>query len=190
MNDLYLLRHGPTAASLAGAPLGQADWPVTDEGEAKWPALKNYLASLPLDLVVTSDLRRATKHAVDLRAEAIIDPRLREQNFGRFEGRPWEKIEEAEQFFLDPLNNAPPDGESFAQCSERTIAALQPLLHRRCNLLLLGHAGPLRAILAFLLDLPLRRALDLQWAPFGLSHLRCYAEDKATLVFHNRLQIG
>jgi broad specificity phosphatase PhoE len=192
MTPLYLLRHGPTAASAAGAPLGHLDLPVSPEGEALWPAVKARLRALPLERVVCSPLQRSPRHAQDLGLPCVVSGALREQAFGAWDGHSWADLdpETTASFFADPIHGIPPGGESFAACAARSVAALDGLIDDTPTLIL-AHGGPLRAILSHLLGLPLERALDLAWDPFGLSLLKVYGPNRAALAFHNRsLQEG
>ena len=190
MNTLYLLRHGPTEAGRLGAPLGQLDWPVNPAGLALWPGVKADLLTLGLQRVLSSELGRARVHAQDLGLPCQLLPGLGEQDFGAWDGRPWGQIDDSEGFFADPVHQAPPAGESFAQCAHRTLAQLPVLLAGPFPVLVLAHAGPLRALLAHFLGLPLERALDLAWQPYGLTRLELYDEQRGALAFHNQALPG
>jgi broad specificity phosphatase PhoE len=190
MTPLYLLRHGPTEASAAGSPLGHLDLPVSPAGESRWPGVKATLLALPLERVFCSPLQRARRHAQDLGLPCVVVEALREQAFGVWDGRPWADLEPGgtAPFFADPIHAVPPGGESFAACAARALAALEALTAWGDGppTLILAHGGPLRALLAHLLGLPLERAVDLAWDPFGLSLLKVYGPDRALLAFHNR----
>ena len=185
MTPLYLLRHGPTAASQAGAPLGRLDLPVAEEGERRWPAVKAQLLELGVQRVLCSPLRRSRGHAEDLGLPLLILDGLAEQAFGEWDGIPWSEIKGAESFFANPVTGCPPGGESFARCASRAVQALQGALSGVEPVLVLAHGGPLRAVLAHFLGLPLDRALDLAWQPYGLSKLEIHGPNKAVLRFHN-----
>ena len=191
MTPLYLLRHGPTAASEGGAPLGRRDLPVTPAGQARWPAVKAELDALGLKRVLCSPLQRSRAHAEDLGLPLQVLASLAEQDFGAWDGRPWAELCAAEPiatqaFFADPVRAAPPGGESFERAANRAVTTLQAALAGEAPTLVLAHGGPLRALLAHLLGLPLARALDLAWAPFGLSALEIYEPNRGLLRFHNR----
>ena len=186
MTPLFLLRHGPTEASQAGAPLGRLDLPVTLEGQAQWPRVKQELLGLGLQRVLTSDLRRAKLHALDLGLPVLVLPDLAEQAFGEWEGVPWTELQNVGGFFNEPVKSTPPGGESFARCASRTLMALQGALDGELSTLVLAHGGPLRAILAHFLGLRLERALDLAWQPYGLTALEVFSSNRAILRFHNR----
>jgi broad specificity phosphatase PhoE len=185
MRPLYLLRHGPTAASVAGAPLGHLDLPVTAAGWARWPGVKARLLALGIEQVLTSDLARARDHALDLGLPVTVLPGLAEQAFGTWEALPWQDNLDTAGFFQDPVGAVPPGGESFLACAERALAAFQGARAGEQAILVLAHGGPLRALLAHSLGLPLARALDLGWDPFGLSRVDLYSPDRGVLRFHN-----
>ncbi len=189
MTPLYLLRHGPTAASESGAPLGRLDLPASPAAEATWTTLRAELLALGFTRVLTSDLARAKRHALDLGLPCRIVPDLGEQSFGAWEGIPWGRIEDAESFFADPVHAAPPGGESFADCATRVLRAFREAYEPDEPTLVLAHAGPLRALLAFFLGLPLDRALDLAFLPFALSRLDVYDPARAVLRSHG-LRLG
>ena len=187
MTTLYLLRHGPTDAGARGAPLGRLNLPVNEAGQALWPRVKGELLELGVQRVLTSHLARARDHARDLGLPCRVLPDLAEQAFGAWDGVPWAEIKGSEAFFKDPVHVTPPgEGESFARCADRARAAIQGTWDGALVTLVLAHGGPLRAILAHFLGLPLERALDLAWQPYGLSKLEIYRSQRGILVFHNR----
>jgi len=186
MMPLFLLRHGPTEAFGKGAPLGRLDLPVTAEGQGLWPSVKRDLLALGIRRVLTSDLRRARDHALDLGLPCLVLPGLSEQAFGAWEALPWDENPGAEAFFQDPVRATPPGGESFLACAERALMTFRGALDGDQPTLVLAHGGPLRAILAHYIGLPQVRALDLAWQPFGLTRVDAYAADRGVLRFHNR----
>jgi broad specificity phosphatase PhoE len=189
MPPLYLLRHGPTAAGRAGAPLGRLDLPVSAAGQAIWPEVKAQLLGLGLERVLTSPLVRARAHAQDLGLPCRVLPDLAEQDFGAWDGVPWASLAGTEGFFRDPAGTAPPGGESFAACAARARAAGLGALADGPTLVL-AHAGSLRGLLAHFLGLEPERALDLGWDPYGLTRLDRFESDRAVLRYHNRILPG
>lgn len=185
MTPLYLLRRGPTEASRSGAPLGRLDLPVEPEARTQWPRVRAELQALGVERVLCSHLRRSREHAEDLGLPLLMLDGLAEQAFGEWEGLPWAEIKGAETFFANPVLVCPPGGETFARCASRALQALQGALQGEAPTLVLAHGGPLRAILAHFLGLPLERALDLAWQPWGLSRLEVHGANKAVLRFHN-----
>lgn len=190
MTPLWLLRHGPP---LHPATLtGWRDDPPSPQAEAEWPLVRAALAALGAGRVLCSDLARARRFAADLGLPCTALPGLREQRFGAWEGRRWDELPEAEARALcaDPLHRAPPGGEPFAACAARACAALAAHLDEATPTLVIAHAGSLRAILAAALGLPLARAPDLAWDPWGLTRLDRYRGLSAVLRWHNRRLAG
>lgn len=184
MSPLYLLRHGPL--SVAGAPVGWRDDQPSAEAERRWPAVKAAIAGLGVARVLSSDLARARIPAADLGLPHDELRALREQSFGRWEGLPWGDNPDAAMIYADPVKAVPPGGEAFANCAARAIAAVVAALDDRPTLIL-AHAGSLRAILAAWIGLPIPRALDLAWDPYGLSCLDRYDLARGVLRYHNRV---
>jgi broad specificity phosphatase PhoE len=189
---LLLLRHGATASS-GVAPAGQRDEALLPAARRAWPALRRRLTAWGPDRILCSDLQRSRLPASDLAQrlglEAEVLPALREQDFGDWTARPWAAAAASDPFFGDPVRAAPPAGESFAACARRVRSAVLPVLDAaeaaESSILILAHAGSLRAILGSYLGLPLARCLDLAWDPWGESELRCWGR-RGVLVAHNR----
>ncbi len=186
MLPLYLLRHGPAAGAEGGVPVGRKDLALSEQALAVWPEVKRELLELGIQRVLTSDLRRAKEQALDLALPSLVLPDLSEQAFGEWEGLPWSEVRGAEAFLASPVTTAPPGGESFAHCASRALLILQGALGGEAPTLVLGHGGPLRAILAHFLGLSLERALDLAWPCYGLTKLEVHGSNRAVLRYHNR----
>lgn len=190
MPTLFLLRHGPTVPPESSVPLGRMDVPPSEAAIVHWPYVREELRALGIQRVLTSDLSRASFHALDLGLPALVLPDLAEQSFGDWEGIPWAENKQADAYYADSVKGLPPKGESFAHCASRALMALQAALGGDAATLLLGHGGPLRAVLAHFLGLTLDRALDLAWQPWGLTRLELYASNRAVMKYHNRVLPG
>jgi alpha-ribazole phosphatase len=160
------------------------------------PAPTAIVAALPVpQRIVTSPLLRAGDTAKALMraltpAEPAIDvePRLRELDFGDWEGKPWDVIPRAE---LDDwaghlLEGRPHGGESAAQAMARVTAWADTLsgAQDRC-IWVVGHAGPMRMLAAHWLRLPLDRTLGWELA-FGASCLFRLGNTQPQLAWWNR----
>ncbi len=182
MSPLYLMRHGPLITS--GAPIGWRDDQPSTEAIRRWPAVREHLLGLGLQRVLSSDLARARIPAADLGLPHEELRALREQSFGAWEGLPWSDNLDAAAIYADPITAAPPGGESFKTCAARAIATAVAALDDRPTLVL-AHAGSLRAILAAWIGLPITRALDLAWDPYGLTCVDRYDVCRGVLRRHN-----
>jgi glucosyl-3-phosphoglycerate phosphatase len=87
---LIIWRHGQTEWNSTDRIQGQTDVSLDDVGRAQAAAAAVDLASIHPDVIVSSDLRRAAdtanKLAVETGLPVHLDPRLREQHYGQWEG--------------------------------------------------------------------------------------------------------
>jgi probable phosphoglycerate mutase len=87
---LIVLRHGQTAWNAEGRIQGQLDVELTELGIEQAARAARRLAELRPDAIVSSDLRRAADTAAALAAltgqPVRYDPRLRERDFGLWQG--------------------------------------------------------------------------------------------------------
>ncbi|MHB0939990.1 MAG: histidine phosphatase family protein, partial [Armatimonadota bacterium] len=118
---LYLIRHGQTDWNLAQRFQGQSDIPLNEIGRRQANALADRLSSQPFEVAYSSDLQRALETAKVIagdRLEIKTDLRLREMDFGDWEGATYNKIKEECPGALttwedDVYKNAPPNGETL-----------------------------------------------------------------------------
>lgn len=150
--QLVCVRHGRTAWNATGRFQGHTDIPLDDEGIAQAQALAVHLHAEHFDVARTSDLSRATVTADAIGEacgiEVVRDPRLREMDFGRWEG----KTPEAG---FSTRDYTPPEGESFEQLCERVqpvIADIVAALPADGNALIVSHAGVMHALIRLLLS--------------------------------------
>jgi len=147
---IALLRHGPTIWNAQGRIQGHTDIPLSDEGLAKMSGL------LPPPAFETarpfvSPLRRArqTAEALGLK-DAAWDPRLMEQNWGRWEGlsRAGILAADGEDAFAragSGLSFRPPEGESTAELHARVADFLKDAAREETDAIAVAHLGVLRA---------------------------------------------
>lgn len=85
--ELTLVRHGATEWSTEGRLTGWTDLPLSRDGVSQARALRQRFCQDRFDHVWTSDLLRARQTAaIALPGVARADPRIRELNFGCWEG--------------------------------------------------------------------------------------------------------
>jgi broad specificity phosphatase PhoE len=98
MTRLILWRHGRTEWNLVGRFQGQLDVELDDVGITQAEEAAHRVAAYSPDLIVASDLRRASRTAqclgVLLEREVSLDARLRERSFGSWEGLTRAEIEQ------------------------------------------------------------------------------------------------
>jgi alpha-ribazole phosphatase/probable phosphoglycerate mutase len=167
---LVFIRHAETA--LSGTFCGHTDPPLDARGQAQVSALIAQLASQRFDTVHTSDLRRATETAQALAAACeipcITTAKLREIDFGRWEGLRWSQIEaqdpEYAQRWIAAFPALPaPDGEPFAAFERRVLDEVARLLRlaEEQRIAVVTHGGVMRVILQNVLCHTAQQAWDL-----------------------------
>ena len=124
--------------------------------------------------VWTSPAKRCRALAVSiaqtLTATITVDPRLRELDFGEWEGKPWDAVApvELDAWAASPLTFAPPGGESGAALVLRVREFWAGLARDQRDCVIVSHGGPLK-VLAALLD---GRPVDLFAAAPPLGSVR------------------
>ena len=153
-----LVRHGETAWNANGRWQGQAHVPLNDEGRRQAALLAARLAGDRVDLIVTSDLVRAseTAHVVarTVGAAVVLDARLRELDIGEWQGLTSDEVRtwDPERYLAiehDPYHRPRPGGESGAQCGMRAAMALEALADERAggHVVIVSHGGTIRNLL-------------------------------------------
>jgi alpha-ribazole phosphatase len=137
MTDLILIRHGETDWNIEGRYQGQSDVPLNSTGIKQAQDLAQQLRHEPLDAIYSSDLARAKGTAEILSringAPLFLDPRLREIDQGEWEGMLFQDIrsrftEAFEERLRDPLQVAPPGGETVGQVRQRVLEAVDEIV--------------------------------------------------------------
>jgi alpha-ribazole phosphatase len=159
VSRLTLVRHAEPAADVRGRCYGTLDVELSPHGRAQAAALAEQLQHVPIDAVVSSPRRRAMETAAVLGLPVEADERLRELDFGDFEGRTYEELERAEPELFARWMTAPttvrfPNGECYADLRARATAALADVRARHEHALVVTHGGVIRAGLQTWLELP------------------------------------
>src|SRR5918912_830511 len=147
---LVLVRHGETAANVAGVWQGQSDSPLTERGLAQARRLAAALADTPVAAVYSSDLGRALDTARLVAAghdlQAIPDARLREIHTGVWTGRSGAELRRDQPELLRtwrerPWSMALPGGEDLAAVQARALAFCAEVLPRHLgqDVVLIAH---------------------------------------------------
>ncbi len=154
---LILLRHGMTDHNLQRRYAGSLDIPLNGEGLVQAQKLALRMASVPVNAVYASDLKRArqTAQVVFAGRDIRILPSLREINFGIFEGLTFEEVDQkypqlCRAWFDNPLGTPIPQGESFSDFCQRVRGGVASVLsgHKQESVVMVSHGGPLRVILS------------------------------------------
>lgn len=163
LSRLVLWRHGETEYNAAGRMQGHLDVPLTPTGWNQARFAVPALVRFDPEIVLTSDLRRATDTAtVFTEASGVplrIDKRLRETNLGQWQSLTGEEVEQRWPGGMTTWQSdatwAPPDGESRVDVANRTVEVVAELDKEFDDTVMLCvHGGVIIALTARLLGLP------------------------------------
>jgi alpha-ribazole phosphatase len=187
MRHITILRHGQTTQP--GRYHGRNDVSVSDEGRAQMLAA---LDSFPVDAtqIISSPLIRCAHVAQAYAAEHALpihlDKAWMELDFGSWTGRSAAEILRTEAkslsaFWHDPLNHAPPGGETLHHAAARLQTAWDTLPPDG-NLLIVTHGGVMRLLFCQLIGLPLNQLwrVDVHYA----ARMVWVADESGTRLHH------
>ena len=163
--DIYLIRHTQTN-TVKGLCYGRSDVALADSFAAEVQEIQHKLPKIYENCkVFSSPLTRCLQLAEQFSTNVCIDPRLQEINFGDWENCRFNDIEP--NLLVNWTNNfvdlAPPNGESFADLCQRAGSFWHDLLISKAEqVLVITHAGIIRAMLTHILQLPAANAFHFQ----------------------------
>ena len=150
MTQILFIRHGPTRWNLEGRIQGHTDVPLSEEGRAAVAAWRLPPGFLAFDWI-SSPLVRARETARLLGVPNVaLDDRLREANWGDWEGRILKELrgelgEALSRNERRGLDLEVPNGESPRNVRERLAEWLAEVAGARRPLVAVCHNGILRA---------------------------------------------
>ncbi|WP_144800096.1 histidine phosphatase family protein [Halorubrum depositum] len=169
MSTLFV-RHGTTEWNEAGRIQGWAPVGLSDRGREEAATVADAIAERhAIDAVVASDLARTVETAEPIAAAAGVDvetdPRLRERDFGVFQGLPSDDFFERFPDF-DLLESgraaaerAPESGESWLAVRDRVLDAAADLRAREGTVVAVTHVNPIRLVVGERRELSVARSL-------------------------------
>jgi len=185
--QIWLIRHGTTAANRERRFQGRLDYPLSPQGRREARLLAERVKSLAPDLLLSSDLQRAWETAqIIAQATGLIVrplPLLRECSWGVAEGKTLEEIytiypslraAEAAQISAEFFG-----GESKKRLLARAGLVLRLLSRRfahRRRVVLVSHGRFINALLACSLGLSADQFWPFAPAPASLSMISCEEE--------------
>ncbi len=165
MKTFYLTRHGQTDSNLSGIIQGQSlDAPLNEEGIRQARRIGEFLKNTDrsIDRIISSDLIRAYQTAEIigeiLGVEVEKDARLREMNYGGWEGNFLEellKTPEGKIWIESPSKWQIENSETVKAVQDRIVAAIIDYLQRFEHPLVVSHGITISAFLLYVKDLPL-----------------------------------
>ena len=159
MRQLLLIRHGLTEWNTAGKFQGHSDIELSEEGRAQAEALRARLETLEQNglttgKVISSPLKRAyqTAQIALPGCEIQRDERLKELNFGAFEGRTLAQNVASSAWntwYQDPFKHRTPEGESYEDLRLRVVDWLMSLSDG--HTVAFTHSGTIQMLLSHIM---------------------------------------
>ena len=171
---IYLLRHGTLEGDISKKYIGQMNIPLNDNGfrqAESWA--NNFLKQqLVFDSILSSDLVRCKSSADIIASSQKLEvktlPALREINLGDWDGKERRQIKTKfpdawGKHGTDP-SFCPPNGESFADLQVRAVSVIEDISKSSNgkNILIVTHAGVIRCVICFILEIPLSQLFRIE----------------------------
>lgn len=163
---LILVRHGETIENQKGITQGHIGGMLSKRGLTQAKLLAKRLSDIKIDLILTSDLKRAkdtAKIIAKLHPESEFreDKRLRERNFGVYNGKPkgsaYKNLWQRKSFSYKPSK-----GESFRDVIRRVKNFYREVL-KNCSdktILIVSHGGTILFLTRMILGRPVERTIE------------------------------
>lgn len=177
---LILVRHGESQANVDRVYSGWTDFPLTDRGKEQVRNLLEILSNEYIDILYSSSLSRAlataeiiSKH---IGKKIYVSEKLKEMNFGIFEGKSYREISETyhiewEKWINDNIKYRIPNGESLIDMYNRVTQFIDGLKDKTGTFLLVTHAGVIRIVITYLLNLNIDKMWHFEIQPGGLVEI-------------------
>lgn len=173
---------------------GFIDTPLNADGRAQAHALGEALRHTPLDIIYSSDLRRALHTAKAVAAhhpetQLILSEALRERCYGVFQGNTFAENqarwpEEAAIWDTRDPDFAPAGGETLNEFYKRSLDFIQQAVrdHQGETILLAAHGGVLDAVYRLALGIDIRVPREWPLSNGGINRFKGYADGSLELI--------
>lgn len=165
---IWIARHGQTRLNYEKRMQGLTDEPLNETGIRQAQEARRRIGNIRFDAVYSSPLDRAVTTGSIIgdvqKDEIIIDQRLIEVDFGKYEQRKFEAMGLAMTAYwaMPEFFPAPSTVETTASMKRRSASFLQELEQKEySNVLVSCHGGIMRALSGYLAD----RRNGLMWRP-------------------------
>jgi len=167
MQKIYLVRHGQSEWNYQKKVQGQQDTFLTELGRIQAKKIGSRLKSEEIDLIYSSDLKRAYETATIIGNE--LDKKvnrmecLREIAFGQWEGKTIEYLngtneKEHDIWLKEPHKFSMEGAETLYQLQKRAMLGINKIIDENPNknILIVSHGATLKTIILGLLDIDVK----------------------------------
>ena len=200
MGKLYIIRHGETEWNSQGRIQGHTDIPLSEAGRQQAQYTAERLKNVNFDIAYSSDLSRTSETAQIILGKRNIEVNtltsLREYNKGVFEGLTVEEYsqrypDQYDASLINDLDFAPESGESIRDVSKRMseFGTFVKSQHLNDDVLIVGHGGALRSLVADLLSLPIETTWKLVTGNCSLTIIHTYPDNSVLHLYNDTSHI-
>jgi broad specificity phosphatase PhoE len=196
----FIVRHGESTDNEGGDRYsGITECLLTAEGLRQANCVGRFLQSEGIQRIICSPMKRAVATARAIQAvtggELIIDRRLREIDYGEWEGltrkevyMKWPKA--YDKYKQNPVVNIPPAGENPIRVKERVLAFWQeaqysPSMHGISRVIVITHNAVARIFLTCLSGWHLERYRERRIDNASVSKVIVDGMGKASIIYEN-----
>jgi len=182
--ELYLIRHGATEWSENGRHTGVTDLSLTQLGHKQAEQLKQRLAKEKFGKVFSSPLKRALETCKLCGYDPIINPDIKEWNYGQYEGLTTQQICEKNPGW-NLFEKGAPGGESPEQVTWRAHHFLHQVHSLEGKIALFSHAHFLRIFATVWLGQAPAFGNELVLSPASISILGTERNDRVIICWND-----
>ena len=171
MRNLYFVRHGQTIWNVENKICGATDIALTEEGHRQAEELGEEIRrqGIKADVILYSPLIRAAdtaRHISEITGiPDRVEPRLKEQNFGKYESTPrnGKEFQEAKRQFISGYEG----GESMFRLAQRIYNLLDEIRDDKeeKTYILVAHNGIARVVNSYFYEMT-----NEEYASFGIKN--------------------
>lgn len=174
MTKVFFIRHGEAEGNVDRNFHGHYNSALTKNGKEQIKLVAKRLASERIDIIYSSDLKRAYKTAEAIakgrQIKIITDKRLREIFGGKWEGVPWEQLpllfpESYEAWVNDPSALRMPGGETMVEFQDRIFNVVCEIVRQNADktICIATHGTAIKALLCKYYGKALSDMPDMTW---------------------------
>ena len=154
-NKYFVMRHGEAEQNvkdILNSKLETNYYHLTEKGKKQVLTATKKMVKEKIDIIFSSDLLRAKETSEIIadsleigRDKIIFDKRIREVNFGIFDGKKSEEYRAYFSSYKERFFKIPPDGENFSQLKNRVSEFLYDIdkKYLNKNILIVSHEAPI-----------------------------------------------
>lgn len=174
MTQLILVRHAEAQGNVDQIFHGWTDSELTDKGIRQARKLAERLSKIDIDVIYSSDLKRAINTAnfiADIKnLDVNIKRDLREINAGEWEDISFDRIDEEwpeQSYYMNNQLNllCPPNGESVLNFNNRILTEINNIILQNLNknICVVTHGTAIRLILCYYYNRPIEEVETIIW---------------------------